>query len=136
MGVSLGIWVVSQLVVPAVVVTQVLSWAVGAQLAVIHAASQLESVMVMRPVAMQVAAQVKKRIEGEARGTAGLEEGSRGGTYEGGRGGAIGESGRPRESRPGSRDRKARHREGGRTPLSGKDRALLLPGGRTPGPEL
>lgn len=53
---------VIQLVVPAVVVTQVLSWAVGAQLAVIHAASQLESVMVMRPVAMQVAAQVKKQV--------------------------------------------------------------------------
>lgn len=51
-----------QSVVPAVMVirvtAQVLSWGGSAQLGVIQVASQLENVMVMRPVAMQVVKQV------------------------------------------------------------------------------
>ena len=53
---------VIQSVVPAVMVIQVtapvLSWGGSAQLGVIQVASQLETVMVMRPVAMQVVKQV------------------------------------------------------------------------------
>lgn len=59
---GVGIWVVTQLVVPAVMVIQVIAresnWVVSAQLGVIQVARQLEGVMVTRPVAMQVVKQV------------------------------------------------------------------------------
>lgn len=53
---------VMQLAVLAAVVTQVLSWVVSAQLGAIQEASPLEKVVVMRPVAMQVTAPVKRQV--------------------------------------------------------------------------